>query len=128
MLSAVGLKGCARCGGPVRRSSDAAERLRCLGCGWRSYADRLPLRSTGRFRIWLPYIGGRRDDARLKLLAADILGNARGGRLSLRVHCPLCSGPPKRMECVNATRQYWHCPDGHSVRLEFSRGEYAGWM
>ena len=112
----------------MRQSADDAERLRCLECGWRSYADRLARRRAGAFRIWLPYIGGRTDDTRLKLLAADILGNARGGRLALRVHCPLCPASPKPMACVNATRQYWHCPDGHSVRLEFSRGEYAGWL
>ena len=128
MLSEVALQGCLRCGGPLRRSADDAERMRCLDCGWRNYADRLSRGGSGRFRIWLPHIGGRKDGARLKLLAADILGSERGGRLSLRVHCPLCPGSPKRMVCVNATRQYWHCPDGHSVRLKFRRGEYAGWL
>ena len=126
MLKAVALRSCARCGGPVRRSADDAERLRCLECGWRSYADKMSARGAGEFRIWLPYIGDRKDAARLNLLAADVLGRERWGQIVAADSLPALFRTAKSHGVRHVTRQYWHCPDGHSVRLEFSRWEYTG--
>ena len=70
----------------LRRNDSQArrsERLRCLKCGCRSYADKMSARGAGGFRIWLPYIGGRKDAARLNLLAAALFAHRRRIRMTL---------------------------------------------
>ena len=127
MLRRISARRCPRCGGgPLARSADAAERLYCLACGWRAYADRFP-RAVGKGEVLvdLPYMGAESDAMRLRLVVAEVIDGA--AKSSLSVRCPFCAPPSARMECVNVTRQYWHCEAGHSIRLTVRGGEYVGW-
>ena len=127
MLKSNKVRACPRCEGELDERTDPGERLRCLQCGWREYADRLPdANGHGSFEFSLPYMGGRRDDKNHKKVVAEILDGERV--VSLRVLCPFCAPVARYMECRNARLQRWFCEKGHAIHLKVKGREFVGWL
>ena len=127
MLKDGVVESCPKCAGDVDERTDAGERARCLQCGWRAYAERLPdVKGNGSFEFLLPYMGGKRADKNHKKVVAEILGGERV--VCLRVLCPFCAPVARYMECRNARLQRWFCEEGHAIHLEVNGREFVGWL
>lgn len=119
---------CPKCGGMLTDKVDEAEKLRCIYCGWRSYADKFssPNEKGESFHLKLPYVGGNEYGQRQRrMLVAQITGG-NSAYLTLRVLCPFCNLERLEMDSLKA-RQRWVCAKGHFITLERKGREFTGW-